>query len=504
MKQINKIIATAIISCCAVFSCFSVSANSIDSIQIVNHNTEVHVEGTLTGGSAEQIVTLEVLAPNKSLEDLDEADPAGALEVFSHIDVQNVKDGKFSFTFPVGTVSGEYTVRISSRALEAPIITTYQFYTNEDYVDVVNNSKDTAAFKTHISTFLEMNQYENEAILQRFNSTMSEELQTAVYSKTIGKKAETIEELITAFEDSVICVAIEKVEGYALVHDILVAHNDILQLDFSKYDNLANKSAVDREIAGQAFNSRSEIKEFFENAVDNAGNNGGGGNGGGGNGGSGGRPSGGSGNSSSSSGSGFPVFENTSDPAPVDETEFHDLDGVEWAVNAIRKLSALNVIEGDGDGNFRPMDQVSREQFIKMMIAAFFTVDQNAEADFPDVPKTHWSYPYIATAQKLGLVSGYADGSFGLGQEITRQEVAVLMYRCTQSLGMQIPEKYPAMTFADQDEIADYAEEAISKMQQGGIMQGVGEGRVAPNESTTRAEAAQMIYGVMNMEEQAA
>lgn len=204
--------------------------------------------------------------------------------------------------------------------------------------------------------------------------------------------------------------------------------------------------------------------------------------------------SGGSGGGSSGSGNSRPnVPQPQTQPAPTPVT-FTDIAGVPWAKEAIEALAAQGVINGMGNGTFKPDDKVTRAQFIKILMLAFKLTEQDASCSFTDVKKGEWHYDSIAAAQKLGIVKGKADGSFGVNDEITRQDMAVMVHRAAQKFGVSLNEAGNPQQFSDRSEIAAYAQEAIASMQKAGIINGTGNGRFEPKGNATRAQAAVIIY----------
>lgn len=188
-----------------------------------------------------------------------------------------------------------------------------------------------------------------------------------------------------------------------------------------------------------------------------------------------------------------------SDDAPASPAVFTDLGSVSWAVEAIEILAAHHVVAGFDNNEFRPNGNVTRGQFIKMLIAALGLEDAGAQAVFTDTSPGDWHYVYIASAQKLGIANGFADGSFGVNTEITRQEMAALAYRAAQAANVRLSHNIAPVEFADKDEISSYATESISRMQTAGIINGMGDNRFAPNDPSTRAQAAKIIYGLFQL-----
>ncbi|HHV99428.1 MAG TPA: hypothetical protein GXX36_07620 [Clostridiaceae bacterium] len=182
--------------------------------------------------------------------------------------------------------------------------------------------------------------------------------------------------------------------------------------------------------------------------------------------------------------------------ASYNDVTFSDISNVKWAKEAIEYLAARGIISGPGDGTFRPSDKVTRAEFIKMLMMALELEDEEAECTFSDVKAGAWYYKPIAAAQKLGIVKGKGDGTFGVNDEILRQDMAVMIYRTAQLLGIDLDDDKDVVPFTDEAEISGYAKEAVVAIQKAGIIKGTGDGSFAPKKNVTRAEAAVIIYRV--------
>ena len=143
---------------------------------------------------------------------------------------------------------------------------------------------------------------------------------------------------------------------------------------------------------------------------------------------------------------------------------------------------------------FNPNGEVTREEFVKMLIGAVGKLNADAQCSFTDVPENEWYYQYIASAYNDGIVTGRDDGSFGIGDKISRQDMAVMLMRAAEVYEIDVQSINTAIDFSDKDNIADYAVEAVSAAQQAGIMTGTDDDRFDPILTATRAMAATVIY----------
>lgn len=176
------------------------------------------------------------------------------------------------------------------------------------------------------------------------------------------------------------------------------------------------------------------------------------------------------------------------------KSKFKDLTSVSWAREYIETLASEGVLSGVGEGTFAPNNNVKREEFAKMLVGAFALKDDNAATLLSDVGKDKWYYSFVSIAEKLKIVNGIGENKFGVGSNITRQDMAVMAYRASKVAGTTISATKEAQKFTDESNIANYAKESVTLMQQAGIISGMDGGRFAPNENATRAQAAKIIY----------
>lgn len=174
---------------------------------------------------------------------------------------------------------------------------------------------------------------------------------------------------------------------------------------------------------------------------------------------------------------------------------FNDIEDVEWAKDAIVALAERNIVSGTEKGKFNPNGNVTREQFAKIVARAFIPETEVSDVPFKDVPKDAWYYEYIARAYKKGIVSGIEDNRFGVGMDITRQDMCVMIYRAAQAAGMKFEISEEA--FTDDNSIADYAKEAVYALKATGAVNGINDDEFGPQESATWAQAAKIIYALI-------
>lgn len=179
---------------------------------------------------------------------------------------------------------------------------------------------------------------------------------------------------------------------------------------------------------------------------------------------------------------------------------FSDISNYSWAQEAITSLYSKGVISGYGNGSFAPQNNIKREEFVTIVVSAFYKDGEAGTYSFSDVSEDAWYYKNIAIATNYGIVSGMGENLFGVGRNITRQDMAVILYRIAGGRILS-PESYNA--FSDDGDIADYAKEAVYALRACGVINGVTSSEFAPKKNATRAETAVMVYRFLSIIEKA-
>lgn len=208
----------------------------------------------------------------------------------------------------------------------------------------------------------------------------------------------------------------------------------------------------------------------------------------------------GTGTSGGSSGGSRPSVPNNtisgtevSQPKPIDKIEFGDMSGYEWADEAVTYLAANKIINGDGNGNFMPDMNITREEFCKIAVNTFCADAEKVGIDFLDVKDGEWYAEFVKKAYGKGLMKGVSDNEFGVGANITREDICVIVFR---ALNLE-PVKNSEFVFGDDDQISDYAKDAVYALKNYNIINGISDDEFGAKLFATRAEAAKIIYGAL-------
>ena len=178
---------------------------------------------------------------------------------------------------------------------------------------------------------------------------------------------------------------------------------------------------------------------------------------------------------------------------PAETKGFTDLQGYEWAEEYINKLAESGVVNGKSENSFAPADNVTRFEYVTMLSRAY-KMESEAELPFADVTDDHWAYQAVKGAYARGIIGGVDETTFDGDAFITREAMAVIVYRL---MGGEPANAEGITEYADDAEISDWAVDAVYKMQELGVMGGKDGNMFDPKGLATRAETAAVISRLM-------
>lgn len=180
---------------------------------------------------------------------------------------------------------------------------------------------------------------------------------------------------------------------------------------------------------------------------------------------------------------------------------FTDVDPNGWAAEYIYYLYDRGVVNGISTNQFAPTRSITRAEFVKMLAGVAGVADDELNynsSSFTDVEPGSWYEPYVNWAVENGVTTGTSATTFSPTANITREQMAVMIYRFAQNYGVELPSGTSA-TFSDAASFSSWASEAIYAMQRAGIIDGVGGGRFAPADNATREQACKMLAVLMEL-----
>ncbi|MDD4238511.1 MAG: S-layer homology domain-containing protein [Desulfotomaculaceae bacterium] len=210
-----------------------------------------------------------------------------------------------------------------------------------------------------------------------------------------------------------------------------------------------------------------------------------------------------------SSGGGGGGSQSTSQPALVNEIvsqpggqPFKDIAG-HWAQKEIEFMAANGHVSGVGDNEFAPEIMITRAEFTAILVRmAGLTADPGGADCFSDVPAEAWYRGVVGAATIAGLINGTSEKSFAPDEPVTREQMAVMMVRFISKNGLDITISDDDTVqllagYSDSGDVSPWARTFVSLMTRERLITGRESGQFVPLGNTTRAEAAVVLYRVL-------
>ena len=168
-----------------------------------------------------------------------------------------------------------------------------------------------------------------------------------------------------------------------------------------------------------------------------------------------------------------------------------------WVYDSAKYVYNRDIMTGMGPDYFGAAETLSRGQFATILYRM-----SGAEAAykqiFPDVKESDWFGIPVTWCNKTGVVTGYKNGLFGPGDDITREQLATMLYRYAEYFKYDISETADLSKYPDAGSVSDWAKEALEWAVGAGIVKGQDGGKyLDPQGQASRAECATMVMRFM-------
>lgn len=308
----------------------------------------------------------------------------------------------------------------------------------------------------------------------------SDNRQKYITSKMSGKKIETVADFEKLLKQAFVLVEAKYSNGYETVKDVIEKYGSAVGItDTASSSVYKSMCGVDYKDADTLLTNYKRLKTDSSDYTSPSGQG----------------SSGGSGGKGATYMNGEYFESETIESQPI-KARFVDIEGVDWAAEAILALADKGIINGRAEGIFEPDEYVTREEFVKILVGAMgYANESYGKNVFSDVNEDDWFCGYVNIAYNKDLVKGIGDGVFGSGQLISRQDMAVIIYNALIERKAEV--QNGSVVFEDGYMISDYAVQAVGALYEMGIINGVSETEFEPLGCTTRAKAAKVVYGIL-------
>ena len=186
--------------------------------------------------------------------------------------------------------------------------------------------------------------------------------------------------------------------------------------------------------------------------------------------------------------------------APEDKDGFTDIDSDDWYADAVAYVLENGIMNGVDADKFQPEATLTRGMFATILHRVEETPAVDGEISFSDILDGEWYADAVAWANANGIVKGISETEFAPNNNITREQIATIIYRYCQFKGIDVTTGEVILAnYDDFGAVSDYAVEAIKYAVGSGLMKGRTDRTLNPRENVTRAEAATLIMRFVEM-----
>lgn len=182
----------------------------------------------------------------------------------------------------------------------------------------------------------------------------------------------------------------------------------------------------------------------------------------------------------------------------VEMAKFEDVAEDDWFYGAVEFVVSKGLFKGTSETTFAPNANMNRA----MVATVLFRLDGATKADvaaaFEDIEADTWYTDGVAWASEKEIVKGYSETVFAPNDNVTREQLAVMLYRYVGA--PEVDAEMGMAGFNDVDAISEWAADAMRWAVQNGILVGKDGGMLDPAGNATRAEVATMLQRFVNLE----
>ena len=182
----------------------------------------------------------------------------------------------------------------------------------------------------------------------------------------------------------------------------------------------------------------------------------------------------------------------------VDEEEFFtDVKTTDWFYANVKYVFQNNLMNGISETAFAPDNTLTRAMLVTVLYRTEGEPATNRSIPFADVEMDSWYANAVTWAQQNGIINGVSETQFSPNDNITREQIATIMYRYAKLKGMDAVTLEENLHFADANEISEYAVSAMNWAVGTGLMKGKSTTTINPKDNATRAEIAAILQRFM-------
>lgn len=153
----------------------------------------------------------------------------------------------------------------------------------------------------------------------------------------------------------------------------------------------------------------------------------------------------------------------------------------------------------DGLSGFEPDEKMTRAMLVTVLYRMTDSEKYEAENSFEDVPEGEWYTDAVMWAKMCGVTEGVSETEFAPDENLTREQMALIVYRFAQISGYDVSDAADISGFLDTEDVSDFAVDAVKWANKTEPIRGTGDNMLSPKETATRAEVATILMRFCNL-----
>ena len=164
-----------------------------------------------------------------------------------------------------------------------------------------------------------------------------------------------------------------------------------------------------------------------------------------------------------------------------------------WYYDAVQFAVLKGLFEGTGGDTFSPGAPMTRAMLVTVLYRLAGEPDVTGTNAFPDVENGQWYTNAVLWANQHGIVTGYDNGNFGTNDNITREQIAAILYRYAQYMGYDVSASGDLAVYADAGTVSGWAGAAMRWANAASFITGRTAATLVPAGTASRAEVAMIL-----------
>jgi len=172
---------------------------------------------------------------------------------------------------------------------------------------------------------------------------------------------------------------------------------------------------------------------------------------------------------------------------------YNDVTAGDWFTSDVIYVTLTGLMNGTGDG-FSPNNNINRAQLVTVLYRMAGQPEVTGENPFTDVPDGQWYTDAVLWAAENGITDGTSETTFSPNNPLTREQMATFLYRFADFETEEPIEITGDLSgYTDADLVADYAVDAMTWAVGEGVISGIGNNTLAPDNTASRAQMATVL-----------